>query len=98
MGSRSTNRSQPTTLKPSARQRSAVHLRRLRHVCFEPLEHRLGATLELEVAVPACGRPVDPLELLVGDRNVVEHCLDIARLGEYVVTDLVQEGRDRDAL
>src|SRR5690242_16138544 len=43
------------------------------HVLLEPLERRLWTSLKLEVAIPACGRVADPMELLVGDRDVVEH-------------------------
>src|SRR4029077_10894508 len=66
------------------------------HVLLEPLEHRLGATLKLEVAVPPCRSAADPLEPLVSERDVVEHGLHIARFGQHVVMHLIKERRYAD--
>src|ERR1700752_1243209 len=68
------------------------------HVSLEPVQHRLRATLELEVPVPARGGAVNPVELLVGDGDVVEHRLHVARVGEYVVVYLVEKRRNANAL
>src|SRR6478609_6264910 len=62
-----------------------------RRVLGEPVEHRLRAPLELHVAVPSGCGALDPLQLLVGHRNVVEHRLDVARVGEGVAANLVEE-------
>src|SRR5580704_5304742 len=52
--------------------------------------------LELQVSVPAARGAIDPLELLVGDGNVVEHRLHVAGIGQHVVVHLVQEGGHAD--
>jgi hypothetical protein len=41
-----------------------------RHVRLEPLERRLRPALKFEVAIPARGSTPNPVELLVGDRDV----------------------------
>src|SRR6267378_7485735 len=66
------------------------------HVLLEPLEHRPRATLKLQVAVPPCRGAADPFEPLVGDRDVVEHRLHIARFGQHVVMHLIEERRYAD--
>src|SRR6202008_1823366 len=66
------------------------------HVHLEPLEHRPWATLKLEVPVPPCRSSADPFELLVGDRDVVEHRLHIDRFGQHVVMHLIEERWDAD--
>src|ERR1700724_3707878 len=63
---------------------------------LEPLEYRLWATLKLQVAVPPCRSAADPLEPLVGNRDVVEHRLHIARFGQHVVMHLIKERRYAD--
>src|SRR5216683_7567416 len=66
------------------------------HVLVEPLERRSRTTLELQVAIPAGGRALDPLELLVGYGNVVVHRLNVARVGHAVAVNLVEERRHAD--
>ena len=68
-----------------------------RHVLREPVEHRLWAALELHVAVPSGCCALDPLQLLLGYGNVVEHRLDVLGLGEDVV-NLIEERGYADAL
>src|SRR6266566_4610850 len=75
------------------------------HVLCEPVEHGLRAALELHVAalelhvaVPSRGCALDPLQLLLGQGDVVEHRLDVARIGEDVAANLVEERRHVDAL
>jgi hypothetical protein len=54
--------------------------------------------LELEVAVPSGFRALDPLQLLVAHGDVVVHRLDVLRLGEDVVVNLIEERRHAHAL
>ncbi|MEV5721412.1 hypothetical protein AB0L41_46785 [Amycolatopsis mediterranei] len=65
-------------------------------VLREPLEHRLRATLELQVAVPPGGRALDPLEPLLRDGYVLERREHIARVRQDIFVDLVQQRRHPD--
>jgi hypothetical protein len=62
----------------------------------EPLEHRFWTTLELQVAVLSGSRALDPLGLLVGHWDVFVHRLNVARVGDAVVANLVEECRHVD--
>jgi len=66
------------------------------HVLVEPLEHGRRTTLELHVAIPAGGRALDPVELLVRHWNVVVHRLNVARVSDAVAANLVEERRHTD--
>jgi hypothetical protein len=64
----------------------------------EPFDHRLGMGWKIVVAVPAPGRPLNPEQLLVNDRNVIEDLLHVAGLGQRVIVYLYDERRDPDIL
>jgi hypothetical protein len=64
----------------------------------EPFNHRLGMLWKIVVAVPAPGRPLNPEQLLVIDRNVIEDLLHVAGLGQRVIVYLYDERRNPDIL
>ena len=72
------------TLVADLRARSA-------HVLREPVEHGLRAALELQLAVEPGRGVLDPVQLLLGHRDVVEHRLDVTGVGEDVAADLAEE-------
>ena len=57
----------------------------------------LRTALELRVAVPSGGSALDPMQLLLEHGKVVEHRLDVTRIGEAVAPDLIQERLGVDA-
>ncbi|HTK06372.1 MAG TPA: hypothetical protein VL485_04320 [Ktedonobacteraceae bacterium] len=54
--------------------------------------------MELKVAVQAGRGAVDPVKFLLGDGNIVEYGLYIARLRQHVIVYLVEERGDADML
>ena len=59
----------------------------------EPIEHRLWSALKLKVTIPPGFRSFNPLQFLVGYRDIVVHRLHVARVSEAITTDLVEESR-----
>jgi hypothetical protein len=55
-----------------------------------------GRRWNSRVAVPSGRRALDPLQLLLGHRNVVVHRPDVTWVSEDVAADLVQQGRQGD--
>jgi len=57
----------------------------------KPVEHRLRSALKLKVTIPPGCRALNPLQFLVGYRDIVVHRLDVAGVGEGVTADLIEE-------
>src|SRR5437879_6408654 len=62
----------PARARPRWARAAANRRRPSVHVAVEPLQHRLWATLELQVAVPTGRRTVDPVQRLIRHGDVVE--------------------------
>ncbi|CAH0002299.1 unnamed protein product [Clonostachys byssicola] len=62
-----------------------------------PFQHLLRLSLKVEITVPATSGVLDPDKLLLGNGDGVKDGLDVIRPGLQVVSDLIDECRDRHA-